>query len=82
MKHILFLLLVIISFHTYSQVKLSGKVIDQSNNSPIEDAYLFIKPVNKAIKTDKNGSYNVSLEAGDYIINVNYLGFKEYNKRN
>ena len=80
LKYIFFLFLLVIVFNTYSQVKLTGKVIDQSNNSPVADAYLFIKPVNKAIKTDENGFYNVSLKTGDYIINVNYLGFKEFNK--
>ena len=81
MKNILFLLLAVISWNTYSQLELSGKVVDETNGSPIENAYLFIKPINKAIRSDEDGSYNTRLKAGDYTIDVNYLGFRKFSKK-
>lgn len=80
MKNLFFLLLALISYQTFAQVELSGKVMDESDGSVVQQAYLFIKPVNKAISTDENGLYEVSLKPGKYTINVNYLGFQEYNK--
>jgi len=80
LKNFLFLLLVIISYDSYTQIKLSGKVVNETNNTPIKDAYLFITPINKAIKSNENGLFKTKLKPGDYTINVNYLGYKVYKK--
>ncbi len=81
MKNLLYFLLALLSYQSYGQVELSGKVKDKSDGSVVQQAYLFIKPINKAISTDEKGFYEISLEPGEYIINVNYLGFQEYNER-
>lgn len=74
----LLVLICCISWNSYSQIELSGKVIDQSTNEPISNAYLYITPVNKAIKSDEKGLFSVNLESGSYSININYLGYENY----
>ncbi len=60
---------------------ISGKVIDATNESPLEFATVaLLKAVDSTVitgtMTDTEGSFNLSVAAGDYMLNVKFLGFE------
>ncbi|APG65637.1 hypothetical protein LPB136_09795 [Tenacibaculum todarodis] len=62
---------------------ISGKVKDASENIPFAD--IIIKDaLNKIItgtSTDDNGSFNIALKKGNYIVTVSFLGYKNWSKQ-
>lgn len=79
-KKIIFLLLLACG-SAAAQVKVSGKVLEQGTNLPIEFASVsIINPTNQSIAastvTDAKGEFLLSAAAGNYTLKVDFMSFK------
>ncbi|HZL09609.1 MAG TPA: carboxypeptidase regulatory-like domain-containing protein [Prolixibacteraceae bacterium] len=65
----------------FAQGKLTGFVIDDEFNEPLEKAVVTIPGTLISVLTDQQGKYTLDLAAGDYFLEVNYPGYfkKQYN---
>ncbi|MGM0641693.1 MAG: TonB-dependent receptor [Thermotogota bacterium] len=54
--------------------KLSGKVMQLDDNSPVSQATIHIKEIDKYTATNISGEYSMKLERGDYTLIINNLG--------
>lgn len=80
---ILFSFLFCIAFTLNAQkFKISGSVIDQETNQPLEYATIVLKPTNDGAidggLTDSNGYFNIDVRKGTYDISVEFISFKSY----
>ena len=57
--------------------RLAGKVRDQETGKFIAGASILIKPEERGVSTDKEGSYTLELEPGSYDLHVQYIGYKK-----
>ncbi|MFT7450097.1 MAG: hypothetical protein ACI9VN_000810, partial [Patescibacteria group bacterium] len=71
-----------LSFTTVNKtVKITGKVVDNSTQSPLAYATISLldsknKKIVSGISTDDSGSFTLKVPAGIYDIKVEYLSFK------
>ena len=68
-------------------VYISGTVLDQENNQPLEYATLVIQSVDDPSKvsggiTDLNGKFKVATPPGNYNLRVEYISYQSYVKNN
>ncbi|HEC89347.1 MAG TPA: PEGA domain-containing protein, partial [Thermoplasmatales archaeon] len=54
---------------------IEGVVRDSLSGEPVENATIYIN-LYRSINTDENGSYNLSLPPGDYILKVSARGYE------
>src|SRR5690606_34513900 len=88
MKKLISITLLLLSFHLYPQgpqasVKITGTVLDQETNDPLEYATLVLQSVNDPEKitggiTDANGKFEVEAASGSYNLSVEYISYKSY----
>ena len=72
-----FTLLSGLSFASYAQVVISGKVTNQKDNSPIEGISIVIKGTKKGANTDNNGNFSISHNASAaFTLTASGVGFK------
>ncbi|RKE92010.1 TonB-dependent receptor domain-containing protein [Ichthyenterobacterium magnum] len=66
----------------YAQVKLDGFVYDEHTDRPIPYATIILKNSEDAfitgVSTNENGFYELNSEKGNYILQVNFIGYKTY----
>lgn len=78
-KRIVILLLMILSsvqgFSQNGKVVLSG-VVMADNGQPAEGVSVALKGTSYAALTNANGEYEITAEPGNYILVVNYVGYK------
>jgi len=75
-KKYLFLFFVFITALTFSQVKVSGKVIDESG-SPIPFANIVFKGSTIGTVSDENGSFYLESKKTYKVLEVAFLGYKK-----
>ena len=73
------LVVLLLSVVTFAQVQITGTVID-NQNIPITGATVSIKSTANTYGklTDGSGKFEISAPAGNYTIEVRYLGFQSY----
>lgn len=78
MRKYLFLLgILLISFQLSAQkFTISGKVKDAANGEELIGATIFIKGLRTGTVTNEYGYFSLSLDKGDYEIEIDYLGFE------
>ena len=69
------------------KIKVTGTVLDAESGEPLEYATLVLQSVADPSKvtggiTDAQGKFNVSADAGNYNIRVEYISFKTYELKN
>ena len=58
---------------------VSGKVTDATNNSPLIGANVILEGTSLGAATDDEGRYEIKgLAAGEYVITVSYIGFRNF----
>jgi iron complex outermembrane recepter protein len=82
-KTAIFLLAFILlkSSQIMAQGTLTGFVVDDEFNEPLEKAVVTIPGTLISVLTDQQGKYTMKLKGGDYFMEVNYPGYfkKQYN---
>ncbi len=74
-------LLLFISSQLMAQGTLTGFVVDDEFDEPLEKAVVTIPGTLISVLTDQQGKFSIKLVAGDYFLEVNYPGYfrKQYN---
>lgn len=86
-KNFFFIVLVnciFITVGTYSQSKfeITGKVVNFSNNSPLELATVLIEETKQWTVTDSKGTFTISsVKKGNYTLDISYNGYQAIKKR-
>lgn len=78
MKLIHFYLLIafsFISFLSYSQITISGKIVDSTSREPLAGASVFAQNTTLGTVTDKEGNFSLSLKSGGYELIISYTGY-------
>ena len=61
---------------------VSGRVTDSTNESPLIGANVILEGTSLGAATDGEGRYEIKgLDAGEYIITVSYIGFRNFKER-
>jgi hypothetical protein len=75
-RHLIYILLTICPFISYSQIKITGQVIDVEQN-PIEFAtVVLLSKENSVLKlalTNEEGCFIIDVDAGNYRLQITYL---------
>ncbi|WP_405609654.1 TonB-dependent receptor [Polaribacter sp. Asnod1-A03] len=72
-----FLFFSFVSFLSYSQIKISGKIVN-NNQEPIENAATLLNPSDKATTSDASGKFTFNnITPGNYKISILILGYKK-----
>jgi hypothetical protein len=71
--------MICIDLHAQNKVSISGSVID-ADKEPIEQATVQILNISDSsnivgVVTDKNGTFNISVASGNYILKTSFLGY-------
>ena len=76
-KLLIGLLFFILSIPSFSQEKytVSGNIKDAENGEDLIGAAVTIQGTSNGAVTNFYGFYSLSLETGDYTLNISYLGF-------
>ena len=81
-KTILLLLLLSLFFlNGYAQSVLSGVVRDAGTNETLIGVSIYIKELNKGTATDEKGKYSFTLPAGEFHLQVSYIGYVTTEKK-
>ncbi|MCW3080321.1 TonB-dependent receptor [Segetibacter sp.] len=60
-----------------SRFSITGRVINQKNDSAMVGASIYIPDLKTGVATDDNGNYTLqNIPAGDYIIQAGHIGYK------
>ncbi|WP_396638098.1 TonB-dependent receptor domain-containing protein [Maribacter sp. R77961] len=70
-----------------SPIEITGKVIDQETNQPLEYATFVLQSIRNPDKitggiTDINGVFKVETPPGKYNLSIEYIGYKTYESAN
>lgn len=72
--------LIIITTLSAQQIKISGKVVDKTNASPIEYANVTLLQTDstfvKGVNSDVNGLFDLTNATGDYLVTISYMGYE------
>ena len=61
--------------------KISGKIIDKNDGSPLVGASVIIEDMNLEAATDVNGEYFIiNIPPGSYTVRAEYIGYREEQK--
>lgn len=60
----------------FSQILVSGKIIDEDNEEPLIGAQIIVETKEGTV-TDKNGLFKLNLEKGEYSATIKYLGYED-----
>ena len=65
----------------FAQGTLTGFIVDDEFNEPLEKAVVTIPGTLISVLTDQQGKYMLKMQGGDYFMEVNYPGYfkKQYN---
>lgn len=84
-KNILILFFLVISITPLSfanephdmlqNVTLKGKVTDESTGQALQGASVYFPELKKGVTSNEQGNYQINLPAGNYIIEVSYVGY-------
>lgn len=78
MKRILLLLLLGCFYNLQGQTARLSGTISSSEGIPLAGANVSILDSNYGTISDENGIYEMALDAGDYVLQVTYIGFSDY----
>lgn len=78
-KSIITVLIVLFNLALFSQAKVTGTIVDEQG-IPIYGATIMVKNTDNTSGqlTDKDGNFEIAVSAGEYNIEVRYLGFQSY----
>ncbi len=70
-----------LSFSSFSQYSFNGKVFEKTNTNPLAGAHVSLNGTFANIPTKTDGSFEFkNLKAGDYTLQISYLGYKTIDK--
>ena len=79
MKKIIYLLLILSSISAYSQTKrytISGYIKEKGSLESLPGVTVYLPEINKGVITNGYGFYSMTLETGEYELEIRYIGFQ------
>ena len=79
MKKIIYLLLILSSITAYSQTKrytISGYIKEKGSLESLPGVTVYLPGINKGVITNGYGFYSMTLETGEYELEIRYIGFQ------
>lgn len=77
-KSLLFLIIsIFFSFHSFSQNRIIGKVVDAEDQQPLIGALVILQSSKTGTVTDESGYFEISTEVDGALAIIKYLGFEE-----
>ena len=70
------LILLIITSFAYSQIGITGTVIDGDFNEPLPFANILIQETGDGVTSDFDGKYSFELEPGTYSVQFSFIGYE------
>lgn len=77
---IIFVLFLLFSENTYAQTLISGTVQNAEGNMPMVGVSVAVKETQQGTITNEDGSYNLSVDSGEYTLVFSYIGHKTIKK--
>lgn len=74
-KRWLVLVLVFMTNLAWSQIEITGKVIDSDAQSPLQGASILIQGTTTGVLTDGEGSFSITVPDENAILQVSYIGY-------
>jgi hypothetical protein len=65
----------LISFFSFGQFSISGKVVDADSKEPLQGASVFAQNTTKGTTTDKDGAFHLYLDKGGYELIISFTGY-------
>ncbi|MBN8878576.1 MAG: carboxypeptidase-like regulatory domain-containing protein [Sphingobacteriales bacterium] len=75
-RHLVFLLLCIISLSSKAQFTVSGKIIDSATREPLAGASVYCQNTTVGTVTNKQGEFSLSLKSGGYELIISFTGYQ------
>lgn len=72
------LVLAFLAFPLSAQVKVTGKVTDETNN-PLPGANVVVKGTSQGVVSDFDGNYEIQAKNGD-VLEFSFIGFQTQTK--
>jgi hypothetical protein len=73
------LILMLITFSSYAQFSITGKVLNKADNKPIANAVAFLNKTGIANNTNTNGDFALNnISGGQYLLTVTIVGYSRY----
>lgn len=76
MNRLLFIVFSILCVNTYAQNTIKGKVLDNTTQTAIPYATIYLPELETGTTTNTNGEFSLELSKGTYKIVVSYIGFQ------
>ncbi len=69
----------LITFSSYAQFSITGKVLNKADKKPIANAVAFLNKTGIASNTDNNGSFTLNnITPGQYLLLITIVGYERY----
>ncbi|RED94949.1 TonB-dependent receptor [Marinoscillum furvescens] len=79
---ILIMSLLFISFRSYSQSTVQGRVMDADSGQPLIGATAMLEGTSKGATTDTNGTFAIQgVEDGTYSLTISYVGYSDFTQK-
>lgn len=76
-----FIILLCVSQNSYSQNSISGTIISNEDQAPLEQVEIYFPQLEKGTLTNEKGIYSLgNIPIGPYKIVITYLGFQTFSK--
>lgn len=73
------LFVLLMSLQAIAGGKISGKVTDEKTGDPIIGATIIVQGTGKGTATDVDGRFMVDVAAGEYVVEIKYIGYMAKN---
>ncbi len=74
-KPLLFIIFLLTALAAQAQFKVSGRVVDEITNEPLEFVSVYVNTTTRGTTTNEKGQFSLSLPPGKYELVVTYLGY-------
>ena len=75
-NNLLVLVLVLYSSFAFAQIKVSGVVTSQKDNSPMIGVSVFVQGTTTGVQTDLDGKYSIDVKKGETLI-FSFIGYTQ-----
>lgn len=77
MKRLIMLILALLPVSLFAQIKVSGVVVDPTNNEPVIGAGVVIKGTTNGTITDLDGHYEITVPSNDSVLEFTCVGYSD-----
>ena len=71
----------LLSLTTFSQVTISGRVLDSATREPLQGASVFAQNTTLGTTSNKDGEFSIQLKSGGYELIFSFTGYKNHEVR-